>query len=470
MCTPPRTNTPAELTPEQKIQGEAGWQQISEDAASRLLAAAKTDKSSFQTGQKAPQTDADTTTPWAGNPAFNALAARFAYLGVKGDLVVTKAQALERLQNTGSIGQQLTERLRVMESQGWSMGPMSPNDNFMRRTFSNPIKRLAYFPMIAGHRSDFHGDVQVKRVGYNSAAHLMNQSITSFGRASPASRIVGNIAHELGHWDRIPLPSSVEQLKSLSVPDQKTMGLRLLQTELNAILPQLHVSQKMGVFHSDIEPYRVALREGKLGSTIRNHWIKFGNIYESLNLVTAKEADQFVQKVLSTNYAGVVDKKGNIGAFDLSSVRGRYEGTTAIDGDLLRKIDDVSPGLAEKATLGEHAFFNTRNGRYLARGSQALGALGAAFMISDVGSGFMKSKEDGMGKLGRVGLSLAGYEAGSWGGAMLGTQAARLLAKTGRGGMLTIPLFAIAGGITTSSVTDFTWGHQVETAVKDWLK
>lgn len=196
MCTPPRNNQPTAEAPGLQDQTGPSWQDVSQKAANRLLSAATAEKTGEATGEatgadeKKSAQDAPWQTPWAGNPAINAISARFAYLGLKGDLLVTKTQALERLHNTGSLGTQLTERLRVMESQGWSIGPMSPNDDFMRRHFKNPFKRYLTYPMIAGHRSDFHGDVQVKRVGYNSTAHLMNQSITSFGSARDRKSVV----------------------------------------------------------------------------------------------------------------------------------------------------------------------------------------------------------------------------------------------------------------------------------------
>jgi len=401
------------------------------------------------------------------HPIQTALTARIAYLGIKGELIADKASIVNKLAKAGPMGEQLAQRLVTMEAQGWSVGRLTMNDPYLKTAFPNPVKRAAMYPMVAGYNTLYHENTLMKRVTYNSTSHLVNQALTSFGNASPVSRVVGNVAHELGHWDRVPLPE-VSQLKGMSIEDQRVFARRLLQTETNAILPQLQVSQQMRVYHPDIEIYREALKKGNLGSVLRNRWINYGNIYSTFEHVTAREADAFVKELLDTNYKGVVKPNGQIAPYDLNSIRGKFFGATKYDAEILAKID--APGRGVQVAEGSMARFltETKAGSALRRGGVAAGSIGIALIGTDIAAGFYESTEKGMGKVGRTMMTWGAYEVGSVGGAALGAPLARAAMRT-KYGYMALPVAAILGGVTTASVVDLKYGASLENTIQKSL-
>jgi hypothetical protein len=399
------------------------------------------------------------------HPVQTALTARIAYHGLKGNLLLDKTSAVAKLAATGPLGEQLAQRVGVMEAQGWSIGRMTTNDPYLSQAFKNPVKRMLMFPQIAGYNTLYHEDVLMKRITYNSWSHLANQALTSFGEASPASRVVGNLAHELGHWDRVPLPE-VSQLKNMSAADQRIFAMRLLQTETNAILPQLHVSQKMGVFHADLEIYREALKTNQLGSVLRNRWLGYGNIYKTFEQISPKEADAFVKELLETNYKGVVKPNGSIAAYDLNAIRGKYFGHTAYDEAILAKIDTTARGVQTSENSMLKALAESRAGAPLRRGGQAVAGLAVGLIGTEIAAGFYESTEKGLGKVGRTAVTWGAYEVGSAGGALLGAPLARLAMKT-KYGYMALPVATILGGITTSSTVDMLYGNRIEGSIQN---
>lgn len=402
------------------------------------------------------------------NAIVKALSARTGIMGLRGELVLNKEGAVDMLRKTGGLGEQLATRVSAMEAQGWSVGRLTLNDPYLAKAFPNPIKRAAVFPALAGYNSGYHEGLPIKRVTYNTWSHLLNQTVTSFGRGSPATRVVGNLAHELGHWDGVPLPE-VSELPKLTSMERRVVANRLLQTETNAIIPQLYASQKMGAYHADIEIYREALRTGNLGSLVRNRWVQYGQGYEVFNDITPAEADAMVKNHLESNYKGVVQKGGKIGEYDLAAVRGKYVGETSLDGTILKRMQDPVRGVeVAESSLARWAAEGSR-GKNLLKGGQAIAGLGIALMGTDIAAGFYEGKSEGYGKTARAAFNLGMYEVGSFLGSTGGALMTRAAMKT-KYGHLILPATTILVGMGVAGFADAEKGHDVEAFFKQYGK
>src|SRR5579883_1616591 len=62
------------------------------------------------------------------NPLLSAYSLRAGYHGLKGDLFISKENALSKLKQTSSVGEALVQRAATMEESGWSIGRMKIND------------------------------------------------------------------------------------------------------------------------------------------------------------------------------------------------------------------------------------------------------------------------------------------------------------------------------------------------------
>lgn len=404
--------------------------------------------------------------PPPSNPIANLFGVRILKRGLEGTLFATNGAIESTLAGSGHVGTQLLDRLDLMKARGWTWGPQLPiGDPYLTASTPNPISRLGRYFAIGGSNVSEYNGVPMRRLSYNNVSHLIGNAFMSHGNASPLTRIASTVAHELGHYDGIPLSYVPDEL---SLPQQKILASRLLETETNAVLAQLHITDVNKAFHPDVELFRPGLVDGTFGSRLRANWTNPGTppLYKTLNLLTAAEADAVVNTHILNNYGGVIDAKGRVGQFDLASVYGKYTGELPKDAEILAKMGQYTEGAKPPSIGFLGQWGQTRSGRMFGRGLQGLAAAGIAYQMLDITQAFQISTGTGVGRVGRIGSQFIGGEIGS----VVGSEAGMKLALTalGRGklGMLVVPLSTIFGSITGAVAADHLVGIDLENLIR----
>jgi hypothetical protein len=400
------------------------------------------------------------------NPLLNAFMARVAVRGVKGELFVTNSNVENVLAKSGPVGEQVLDRLRLMEQRGWSYGPMLPlGDPYLSAVHpGNPLAQVGKYSALGGYNvSELPNTTSMRRIGYNNALHLVSNAFIPHGNASPLTRIAGTVAHEVGHYDGMPL-SYEPHLNTLTGPQKKIIAQRLLQTETNAVLTQLHIADVNKAFHPDLEGFRAGLRNGTFGERLRANWTGPGvpPMYRTLDLLTPAEANATVNEHIARNYGDVIDKKGRVGVFDLNKVTGQYAGVLPEDEAILARMAENRSGVKAPQLVGDLG----GKGVFMSRSLQALGGLGLAWTVSDIGNSFNDSTGSGFGKIGRIGVQYAGAEVGSMFGAKMGMRLAMTSLGKGKLGLITMPLSTIFGGMVGAIGADIAIGDRVDSFLR----
>lgn len=400
------------------------------------------------------------------NPVNNLFAARILKRGLEGTLFATNGAIESTLANSGSVGTQLLDRLDLMQARGWSWGPQLPiGDPYLTASTPNPIARLGRYFAIGGTNVNEFNGIPLRRITYNNISHMLGNSFMAHGNASPLTRVTSTVAHEIGHYDGIPLDYLPDEL---SHPQQRILAARLLETETNAVLTQLHITDVNKAFHPDVELFRPGLIDGTFGSRLRANWTNPGAppMYKTLNLLTPAEADAVVNSHILNNYGGVIDAKGRVGSFDLASVYGKYSGELPKDAEILAKVGKYTEGTKppKVSFLGEWG--QTRSGKWFGRGLQGLAAAGIAYQLLDVTEAFQVSTGTGVGRMGRIGTQYLGGEIGSVVGSEIGMKLALTALGRGKLGMLVVPLSTIFGSMTGAVAADQIVGVDLENFIR----
>jgi hypothetical protein len=97
---------------------------------------------------------------------------------------------------------------------------------------------------------------------------------------------------------------------------------------------------------------------------------------------------------------------------------------------------------------------------------QALGALGIAYQLTDVGRSFQDGTGSGIGRMGRVGVQWGGAEVGSMIGADVGARMALSFLGKGKLGLLTLPVCTVVGAAVGAIGADTLVGTRVDEFLK----
>ena len=405
------------------------------------------------------------------NPLMNAFVVRTVQRGLAGTLFATNSNIEGMLAKSGPVGQDLLERLDLMKQRGWTYGAQLPiGDPYLTASTPNPITRFGRYLAIGGSNVSEYNGAPFRRISYNNFSHLLGNAFMSHGNASPLTRVTSTVAHELGHYDGIPL-SYQNFATELDLPQQRILATRLLETETNAVLTQLHIADANKAFHPDLETFRPGLRDGTFGARLRANWTSPGAppLYQTLKLLTPEDANRVVQSHIARNYGGIIDVNGKVGAFDLAGVYGKYTGELPRDAAILANMAKYSEGVKPPAVPFFSHMSGTTTGRMLGRGLQAAGVLGIAYSVTEVGNAFNESPGSGVGKIGRIGLQFGGAEVGSIFGAKLGMKLALTSIARGKLGLLVVPLSTIFGSMVGVTSADLIAGDTVEQSLKTML-
>lgn len=402
---------------------------------------------------------------WGGNldPYLRALSGRVAYQGAMGTLFSTESSWKKSLTGAGPVGEQILERMAGLEAKGWSFGSLGMGDPFWDLTNKGKFARVARMFTLGGYHWDMHDGQPVKRIAINHKIVALSNLIGgSYGGATTPKDFATLMAHEVSHEDGI-LREHPGDWRTLPLEEQRILAKRMLATETRAILTQLHVAGEMGSETLTNARFRAALQSGKLGGFIHETWSKSGETYGSFKTITAKEAEEFVNKYIEETFGKDLYNRttGKVRAFDINAGLDRQIGTITGDAELAESMKVVRPGLRPAENSMVKFFSENRGGSALLRGGQALGAVGLMVAVNDVGGAFNTSAGTGVGRLGRVGVDWAGFELGTAGGAWVGRGMAVMLAERCVS-TRALPFLIMGGGMLGSHLIDSAAGRKVE--------
>ncbi len=405
------------------------------------------------------------------DPYLRALTGRITYLGLKGTLVADEHSWRFALAKSGPVGEQLLERMSQLEANGWSVGRLGYNDPYWELTKTGKGERIWRMFTLGGYHCDLQEGRAVKRIAINGrVVSLANMIAAAFGSADAPKGIATLMAHELGHEDGI-LREHPGNWQKLSPSQQRTLAKRMLATETRAILTQLHVADQIGDNTITNTRFKAALQRGNLGAFIHETWGKSGDKYGSFSTMSRQEATAFVNQYIAETFGKDIynPANGKVRAFDLNAGLERQIGTIAGDAELVERMKVGRQGMRPAETTLSRMLGETRTGRFLARGGQALGAVGLLALANDLNGAFEQGAEQGVGRLGRVGVDWAGFEAGTATGAFVGRALAVRFAER-KMPMLAIPLMIIGGGMVGSHAFDRAIGQRVESSFSTAVK
>ena len=393
-------------------------------------------------------------------PGLNAMAARAAYFGVQGRLFPNMSQITSVMLQSGPVGEAAVSRMQNLSEKGWRFGALSVSDPYIANHAKTPLGKLGFTILSGGYNDAISG-----KIAHNSFTSMVN---TVMGMSNGADRdAAAKYIHELAHGKYTDgylkfegTPEARAAFQSLPPEVRKAHGLEMVREELRALSAQVASSgtqpgelwrstQTRGV---STAPFEVAMKQGQMGSLIKDVWL-----YEGNKAITASEANAAVKEYMKANYGGEIFEGGKV------SPRAQLAIAAEING-----LPNEAPKVAGlQAATAETAFSAPKYFNYLSRGAQAAGGLMALNAAGDIRRQFYISTGSGVGRLTSVGTDWAFFEAGAAAGGTVGEGVAKMLVKSNpRLAMLALPVFAIGSGIVGAQIGHSTISQPLELNVK----
>lgn len=412
----------------------------------------------------APNGSSDLSSRFPVMPGLNAYAARFAYFGITGKLTVDNARIREVLKNAGEPGETLLARWDELEKTGWTVGRMRFNDPWLKAEYPNPIKRFGRYLTLGGYHIDLYKGEEMRRIAYNHVISVVGGAMGT--NNNPAVESATKIAHELGHHNLTPI--DYRDMSKLTEAERQIVAKRLLFEETSALWSQLWVGEKNGLKGVHMDGFEPAFLNERGGSTIKRLWANAEPVYGSFKSVTPDEADAFVKQLtrkLSSDGLGMF-KDGKLQPPDFSKINrfGQKIGTLSEDAAQIAKFSEPARPIEPERGILTKLLGSPENARLGGRALAALGAIGIAATVTEVGGQFKKSPGCGAGRLARVGLDWLSFDAGMYAASALGRL---VFYRAGRIAALAVPFVGLSGGFIASSYADGYKGQWLEKLVKE---
>jgi hypothetical protein len=377
-----------------------------------------------------------------------ALAARFAYLSLSGKLDMDKQTIEKTLAKAGPVGEQVLQRMKVLESEGWTFAQLTFNEAGLKEEHPNPFKRLMYWFNVGGYN-----DKNGRRIRYGNPLHTVSSVVgLTYGSGDPRKEAATVMAHEISHSDGIITGENKDYL-----PERQIFAKRLLATEARAILTQLQVGQSIGANELTADLMHEALRRKDLGGFIYDNWR-----YKQFNAIDRKEAVTFANEYIEKSFGpDIVDTEtGKVRSFDIDAGLNEQIGSTSWD-----HLDN-GPKPREMKSPVNAASEITHAGSF-SRWARNIFALGTLATVSDLKGAFQQGPAEGFARTSRAGTDWAGFEAGNCIGAQAGKIAIRFLAPPVA--RMLLPIVAIGTGCYLSTRADQYLGREFESTLREIL-
>lgn len=366
------------------------------------------------------------------------LSARLAYLGLTAQLHVDMFSVNRAMAASGSpVAQTLLENAADMKANGWQ---------FLKSRETGPVGQY---------------DAETRRLWYQPQGSMLKFVLGA--DQSPINETVPIVAHELAHHDRVPFTPP----KTGDEQVNRIMAQRLINSEVGAVLTQVHMNDQLSV-RDRLDPdystntRREALRTGNLGQHL---WAKTRLTQEFLD---GEAVNQSVPGYIERTYGkDVIDPAtGKVRAFDLKAGYGIIAEPLPEDAATVAFREnnylatrasntDYRTSVGQNLQLGEHGWQSA-----LTHGGNALGALALFSVANDVVGAFAESPTAGVARLSKVGVDWGGYELGT-----------RVAAVALRSLMMRNPVMAtigiVASGFAGSYLADASIGQRLETTIRD---
>lgn len=413
-------------------------------------------------------------------PTLDVMAARTAYFGVTGQLIPDMTIVKNEMIRSGAAGQAAVERMAVLESQGWKFGNMAPNDAYAKSLYPGAKGWLLRTFALAGYHEQTGHAIKI-----NPVPNVLN---AAFGIThDPVQQAASVYTHELAHGQNArsyaihegPQAAKLFPIQ-LQTPGAVGEAARLhpelmLREEINALSSQVASMYKDGL-RTTLFPHHNGLTTVAVARQFKNDAI---GTYVQRNFPYEGIKPQYLAteqaRTIGMAYDAELNKGGlfNQGRLNPAALESNAQQIRALTASDLATAAEQSGAMrttlnAEHATSG--FLGNMEHPRMLSRTLQALGSVGTAFMVTDLGGAFKNSPGAGLGRLTDIGTNIVGFEAGMSAGTYLGEAASFLLRKRMPGLATTlIPLTGILGGIGGSQVAHETVGRPLSSYVQRYV-
>lgn len=382
------------------------------------------------------------------NAFYNGIASRFAFQSMSGQLEFEPKHLKRQLTKAGTVGQQLLDRMRELESNGWTFANLSINDPGLKESYPNPIVRTWKWMKTEGYNHDLN-----KRITVGNPLFSISRLVgSSYGTGSTRKENACILAHELSHCDGILTGNGFSD-----DADRPVFAKRFLATETRAVLTQLHVAEQIGHTDCDLDQLRTALKKNDLGGYIHDVWS-----YKEFKAISREQAVDFVNDYIDDTFGtALVDKKsGKISSFDIAAGLDAQVGATKQDHWLSAARQIRHSELADQSLSPISHTLDSGHSIGLGRALRSIAALGILGTISNLQAAFQTSPEHGVARLTRVTADWAGFESGNLSGGLAGRSLARFLPIPAA--RIILPIMSVSGGALGATMLDTALGAKLE--------